>query len=60
MSSIKKKLKEVAVSAISTAEDIDDTIHVIVNYRVGICPFNVNECNVGDALLSHGAAEIRF
>ena len=35
-------VKEIAVSAISTAKDINDTIHVIVDYRVGICPFNVN------------------
>ena len=32
-----------AVSSISTVEDINDAIHVIVNYRVGICPFNVNK-----------------
>ena len=30
------------MSAISTAEDINDTIHVIVDYRVGICPFNIS------------------
>ena len=50
------KLKEAAVSSIATAEDTNDTIHVFVEYRVGICPFNVNKCNVADTLLSHGAA----
>ena len=30
-------LKEIAVLAILTAEDINDTIHVIVDYRVGKC-----------------------
>ena len=34
-----------------TAENINDTIHVIVDYRVGICPFNVNKCDVTDTLL---------
>ena len=34
-----KTVKEIAVSSISTAEDINDTIHVIVDYRVGIYPF---------------------
>ena len=38
-------LKEIAVSVISTAKDINDTIHVIVDYRVGIFPFNVNKCD---------------
>ena len=50
-------LKEIAVSAISTAKDINDTIHVIVDYRVDICPFNVNKCDVTDTLLPHGAAD---
>ena len=49
-----------AVSAISTAEDVSDTIHVIVDYRVDICPFNVNKCDVTDTLLPHGAAEVTF
>lgn len=40
------KLKEIAVSAISRTEDINDAIDVIVDYRVGINPFNVNKCNV--------------
>ena len=41
----KKNFKEIiAVSSISTVEDINDTIHVIVDSRVGICPFNVNKC----------------
>ena len=40
------KLKEEAVSSISTAEDINDTIRVFVDYRVGICSFSVNKCNV--------------
>ena len=31
------------------------------DYRVGICPFNVNKCgNVADTLLPHGAAEVSF
>ena len=63
MSSKKKtlyNLKEIAVSSISRAEDINDTIHVIVDYRVRICPFNVNKCNVADTLLPHGAAEVSF
>ena len=55
-----KNLKEIAVSSISTAEDVNDTIHVIVDYRVGICPFNVNKCDVADTLLPHGAAEVSF
>ena len=54
------KTEEIAVSAISTAEDINDTIHVIVDYRVGICPFNVNKCDVTDTLLPLGAAEVSF
>ena len=54
-------LKDIAVSAIyTTAEDINDTIHVIVDYRVDICPFNVNKCDVTDTLLSHGAADVSF
>ena len=39
---IKHALKELAVFAILMAKDINDTIHVIVDYRVDICPFNVN------------------
>ena len=55
------KLKnEIAVSSISTAEDINDTIQVIVDYRVGICPFSVNKCNAADTLLPHGSAEVSF
>ncbi len=38
-------LKEIAVSTISTAEDVNSTIHVIVDYRVGICPFNAIKCD---------------
>ena len=49
-----------AVSSISTAEDINDAVHVIVDNRVGICPFNVNKTNVADTLLPHGAAEVSF
>ena len=48
-----KSLKEIAVSSISTAEDINDAVHVIADNRVGICPFNVNENNDADTLLSH-------
>ena len=33
--------QEIAVSSISTAEDINNTTHVIVDFRVGICPFNI-------------------
>ena len=50
------KLKEVVVSSIATAEDTNDTIHIFFEYRVGICPFNVNKCNVADTLLPHGAS----
>ena len=32
----KTRLKEIAVSAISTVEDINDTIPVIVDHRVSI------------------------
>ena len=39
---IKHALKEIAVFAILTAKDINDTIRVIVDYRVDICPFNGN------------------
>ena len=53
-------LKEISVCAISTAEDINDTIHVIVDYIVDICPFNVNKCDVTDTLLPLGAAEVSF
>ncbi|CAH3159089.1 unnamed protein product [Porites lobata] len=42
------------------AEDINDTIHVIVDHRVGICPFNVNKWDVTDTLSLHGAAEINY
>ena len=41
-----------AVSAISTAEDVNDTVHVIVDYRV-------DKCDVTDTL-PHGAAEVSF
>ena len=40
-----------AVFAILAAENIHDTTHIIVDYRVGICPFNVNKCDVTDTLL---------
>ena len=53
-------LKEIAVSAILTAKDICGTIFVIVDYRVGIFPFNLNKCDITDTLLPHGAAEVRF
>ena len=42
----------------TTAEDFKDTNHVIVDYRVGICRFNVNKCDVTDTLLPHGAAKV--
>ena len=51
-------LKEVVVSAISTAKYIYDTIYIIVDYRVGISPFTVNKCDVTDTLLPRGAAEV--
>ena len=53
-------LKQIAVSAISTAKDIYDTIYIIVDYQVGIFPFNFNKCDVTDTLLPHGAAEVIF
>ena len=43
---IKHVLKEIAIFAILKAEDINDTIHVTVDHRVGICPFNVYKCDV--------------
>jgi len=43
-------LKEIAVSSSLAAEAINDMINVIVDYRVGICPFNV-KCNVADTLV---------
>ena len=42
-----------AVSAISTAEDVNNTIHVIVDYRVA-------KCDVIDTLLPHSATEVSF
>ena len=57
MSSL-KRLKEIAVTAISTAKDIYGAIYIIVDYRVGIFPFNVNKCDVTDTLLPHGVAEV--
>ena len=35
-------------------------IQSIVDYRVGICPFTVNKCDVTDTLLLHGATEVSF
>lgn len=52
--------QEIAVSSIFTAGDINDTIHVIVDYRVGICPFSVNKCIVGDTLSPHDTEEVSF
>ena len=49
-------LKEIAVSAISTAKHIYGKIYIIVDYRIRIFPFNVNKCDVTDTLLPHGAA----
>ena len=51
-------LKEIAVSAMSTAKYTYGTIYIIVDYRVGIFPFSVKKCNVTDTLLPHGAAEV--
>ena len=48
------------VTAISTAQDINDTIHVIIDYRVGICPLNVDKRNVTDTLLPRDAVEVSF
>ena len=53
-----RAILEIAVSAISTAEDVKDTNHVIVDYKVGICRFSVNKCDVTDTLLPHGAAKV--
>ena len=33
-------------------------IRSIVDYKVGICPFNVNKCGVTDTLLLYGATEL--
>ena len=53
-------LKEIAISAISTAKDTYGTTYIIVDYRVGIFPFNVNKFDVTDRLLSNGASDISF
>ena len=54
-----KLLKEIAVSSISTTEDINDTTHVIVDYRVGIWLFNVKEqCYEDFAVLGQFRAKI--
>ena len=55
-------LKQIAVSSISTAEDINDMIRPCHCWLQSwhMRPFNVNKCNVGDTLLPHGAAEVRF
>ena len=37
----------------AVSEDVNDTIHVIVDYRV-------DKCDVTDTLLPHGAAEVSF
>ena len=50
-------LKQIAVSAISTAKDIYDTIYIIFDYQVGIFPFNFNKCDVTNTLLPHDAAD---
>ena len=42
------------------AKDIYGMIYIIVDYRVGIFPFNVDKCDVTDMLLPHGAAEVSF
>ena len=57
---IKHVKRNIAVSVIWTVDDINDTIPVIVDYRVGIGHFNVYKCDVTDTLLPHGAAEVRF
>ena len=53
-------LKEIAVSTILTAKDIYGTIYIIVEYRVGIFPFNVNKSDFTNMLLPHGAVEVSF
>ena len=52
-------LKETAVSGIPMAKDIYGTIYIIVDYRVAIFPFIVNNCDVTD-MLPHGATEVSF
>ena len=42
------------------AKDTYGTIYIIVDYRVGIFPFNVNKFDVTDTLLSNGASDISF
>ena len=37
----------------------NDTIHVIVDHRVCICPFNVNKCDVTDTLLRRQVFNLR-
>ena len=53
-------MTEIAVFALFTAKDINDTIHVIVDYRASLCPFNVTKCDVTDTLLPHGATEVNL
>ena len=43
---VKQSLKEIAVL------DISDTIHVIVDYRVGIYTFSVNKCDVTEHVVA--------
>lgn len=49
-----------AASAIWTDKHIYGTIYIIVHSRVCIFPFNVNQCDVNDTQLPHGAAEASF
>ena len=35
-------------------------IRSLADYKVGICPFTVNKCDVTDTLLLHGATEVSF
>ena len=53
-----KHVKKIAVSPKSIAKDIFGTIHIIVDCRVGMFPFN--KCDVTNTLLLHGAAEVTF
>ena len=52
-------MTEIAIFALLTAKDINDTIHVIVDYKASICSYNVTKCDVTDTLLPH-ATEVNL
>jgi len=40
------KLEEITVSASATTENINHAFHLIFLYKIGMCPFYVNQCYV--------------